>query len=233
MDHDKHAMTPGGIHDGEQKIVADGEAGIGHEDLDGTYACLGQPRKLPVKIGAGFHGDDAMQPIVDDRTSGSTAQRAFERLQRCHTGTGHGEGHDAGCAAEGGGDGARLEIICGCRTAPGWLVQMAMRVDATREHPAAACVDRLPPIEITAEGRDFSVVDADIAFAPAVVQRNASAPDDQIVRHAGGSWTGVAGMSMTGGMASSRSRGRWQAIVCVSEKACTGGRMLAQVSPSE
>ena len=182
MHHDQRAVPAGQRQDVQDLIVADLHGIVGHVDLERGVAVPDQRRQLlPQHLLRGV-GDDQMEGIVDHRFGRRRlvillhhlAQRHAAMLRRKRN---HGRG-----AAEGSGDRAAVEIVGTHDAEARFLLDVAMAVDATRQHELAAGIDLPGPLalDIGSDLDDLAVSDRNVALGLAFGSDDTGIADDQI-----------------------------------------------------
>ena len=114
---------------------------VGHVDLERGVAVLDQRRQLlPQRLRAGI-GDDQVEGVVDHRLGRRRLVIVLHHLAQRHAAMLGGEGDHRGGAAERRRDGAGVEIVGAHDAHAGLLLDVAVAVDAARQHELAAGID--------------------------------------------------------------------------------------------
>ena len=181
VDHDHGPLAPRGGEHVEYLAVVEPEQVVGHVDLERRVAVLDEGGQLLADDLVGRIGDDQVEGVVDDRVSlGAPVVGLDHGAQRVPLVLG-GEGDDRGVAAARRRDRARAEVVRGHDAERADLGDVAMAVDAAREHQLARGVDgRVGAVEGVGERHDPTTLDADVALDRVGGRRHRPALDDQV-----------------------------------------------------
>ena len=126
-----------------------------------------------------------MEGVVDGRLALGAAVIVVDRRPQALALHLRGEGHHGGGAAAGRRAGAAEEVVGHHRPVAGRLVEMAVGVDAARQHEAAARIDLLAPGgQPVAESGDPALAHADVGAEDVGGGRHRPAADHEIeARH--------------------------------------------------
>src|SRR6266446_1487932 len=186
MDHDQGALAPRHRQDVEHLPIVEGQEIVGHVDLERGVAVADQRRQFLAHDLLRWVRNDQVKRVVDDRLgAGGLVVLLDDLAQRLAAMLG-GERDHRGGAAEGRRHRRAVEIVGADDPGRGSLLDVAMAVDAARQHQPAARIDLLRPGgEVLAEGRDDPVLDADVAIGDIGSSRHRAVADHQIeVAHA-------------------------------------------------
>jgi hypothetical protein len=124
---------------------------------------------------------DQVEAVVDHRLLGRALAVVNQHLGHRHVPVLRREGQDGGGAAEGGGHGGRVEVVGAHHAHARALLDVAMAVDAARQHPAAGGVHVAQARRQRAsDGRNAPVAHAEVALDHAAVRDDAPAADRQV-----------------------------------------------------
>ncbi|MNN41434.1 hypothetical protein D3C81_1555530 [compost metagenome] len=154
---------------------------VGHVDLERRIALADQPRQLVLQHGMGRVGNDQVESIVDHRLAAGAAMVVVHRRAQRMTFFLRGKRDHGGGAAAGGRDRAGAEVVGHPEAVGHGLVQVAVRIDAARQHQLAARVDDLRGFtQVKTELHDAAAVDGDIALHGVAGGHHGAVADDQV-----------------------------------------------------
>ena len=141
MDADERPVLARRDEHVEQRLVVDLEAVVGHEHLDRGVPGADQRRQMLPDGRLGRVGDDHVEGIVDDRALAGEAGIVLDDLRQVHADVlGRERDHRRGAAMRGR-DRRALPGIGVQHPGGRELLDVAMRVDAARQHELAARID--------------------------------------------------------------------------------------------
>ena len=168
--------------DVEQLLVLDLQPVVGHEHLERGMPRLDQRRNVFVERLAGRIGDDHVKGVVDDGAALGELVVIGDDLAQLHAAMLRGEGNDRRRAAEGRGGRGALETVGVELTVRRELLDVAMAVDAARQHELALRIDvALAWRKPLADRGDAFARDRDIGVEHVACGRDPSAANDDVV----------------------------------------------------
>ena len=182
MDADERPVLARRDEHVEQRLVVDLEAVVGHEHLDRGVPGADQRRQMLPDGRLGRVGDDHVEGIVDDRALAGEAGIVLDDLRQVHADVlGRERDHRRGAAMRGR-DRRALPGIGVHHPGGRELLDVAMRVDAARQHQLAARIDLATARrEAAADRGDALAGDREVGLEGIARGRERAAADDEVV----------------------------------------------------
>ena len=182
MDHDERALAARQRQDVQHLPVVQLQQVVGHVHLERGVPVADQRRQFLAHDLLRRVGNDQVKGVVDDRLrAGGLVVFLDDLPQRLAAMLGRERDHRRRPAKRRRDSGA-VEIIGADHSGRGTLLNMAVAVDAARQHEPTGCIDLArAPREILAEGRNDTVLDGDVTGNDVGGRSHGAVADHQIV----------------------------------------------------
>ena len=168
MHHHQSAFAPSGVQHIQHLAVIELELVVGGVDLERGVAFADQIGQVVLQgLGCGVR-DDQVKAVVDDGLGAGTGVVIAHHFGESHAPMLCGKRDDGGVAPKSGGHRGRVKVVGGHHPIAGYLLHMAVAVDAAGQHPMAAGVNvACARRQIGGQGVDEAISHAHIhAHAP-------------------------------------------------------------------
>jgi len=182
--HDQGAVLPRRGHHVEDLLIGQARALVRHEDLERAHTRVNRGGQIPLQRALVGVGDDEMKPVVDHRLR--ARPRVIIRQYFCEHVAAmlRAEWNHGGRAAMRRRHRRAIEVIRRHYAHRGELLDVAMAVDAARQHQLSRGIDGFFSAQACLQLDDLLAADADVRAKRFFRGDDGSAADHQIEGHA-------------------------------------------------